>query len=390
MRLWLFTDHWGWRDHCHCHRLDSLQQERWRRPRSPSSPRLHAHSSVRAVALRAPDPVPAARGADDLAREQEVRAPDAPAEGVDNIRRARAQAVPNGREARCVDIAVFVRYNHDGEVDRKLGDKAGGADGVEREEAPKAARKVRIVELLLLFRVNTLSLVNFLRKPKIVHLLGAKCPAAVKTRWLYVYECYLFIISHKSDIESPLKIYQNESPCDSIPIWIHEIYWVLTPLKLFTLEIERKNSCLSWVPSLVKEVLNEWRFIFSKLRLKDSVDLLNVLSDNFIRRIKANAYCESISAYILTSFERNEIRKIETGFLVKNPVDIININPECIQHMSSKFMNFTFWTSNPYQIYKHLNIPIPDVTENEFSLTWHQKLNDILFQVPAFLHFQNQ
>ena len=200
--------------------------------------------------------------------------------------------------------------------------------------------------------INSLSdFVTLLRKEDAVRQIGKLCPKPIQTRWLYIYEPLLFIYQNRNTI-SELG-YQ-------IPIEFEELRYILTPLKCFLLEIERKESKLFWVIDLFEEMLKQWKEIVRMVNCSSCKKYLNVLISIFIAKLYSNNYESLCTASLLSKNGRQNIRRIQFGYNVIGRVYDVNVVTDHVSRMREHFQKWVLDINSKCwdEIYNKNNIQI--------------------------------
>jgi hypothetical protein len=141
-------------------------------------------------------------------------------------------------------------------------------------------------------------------------VLGKKCPMLIKTRWVYAVDVLRFILERISDVNTVLTLASR----DPVPDCLKTLYWLLLPLKLFSLRMECRFCALNEVLPLAAEVLHEYQYIQSELVEPDDLDILNQLTAHFVARLRINAFEDTVTAWVLSIDGRERIRAQEAHY----------------------------------------------------------------------------
>jgi hypothetical protein len=144
-------------------------------------------------------------------------------------------------------------------------------------------------------------------------LLGRKCPNLVPTRWVYVVDVLRFIFDRIDDVNAVL--IAHDLPI--VPDELKELYWLLLPLKLFSLSMENRSRKLHEVLPLAKEVMREYqeiRVISIIASSSEDIEILDKLTAHFVARLRINAFEDTVTAWVLSIDGRERIRTKEARF----------------------------------------------------------------------------
>jgi hypothetical protein len=86
-------------------------------------------------------------------------------------------------------------------------------------EHPALARYVEVLN----------EVIHNLRSPQGIVIFGRKCPAVVKTRWIYAVEVLHFVLQHMGDVNTARTVFEREAVPDNFKTF----YRMLLPLRLF-------------------------------------------------------------------------------------------------------------------------------------------------------------
>jgi hypothetical protein len=162
--------------------------------------------------------------------------------------------------------------------------------------------------------------IRTLRSKEAVAILGNHCPGLVRTRWIYLVDVLQFILRHLAEAQSIFEI-ANKPP---IPSHFGLAYLLLLPLWLFSRVMETRSCILGDVIPVAQEVLREWSEINGFFGDQEIVaDCLNVLTANFLARLRRNAFDMILTAFAMTPRGRSHIRLAEYGFRTRGDVSAI-------------------------------------------------------------------
>ena len=182
---------------------------------------------------------------------------------------------------------------------------------------------------------HTNFLINLLRKPKYSEVMGQLCPKYIQTRWLFIYDSLLYIMENRILISELLSADNSENAYISDELI--DLFLLLTPLKLFLLQIERRDGCLYWVVDCMHELLQQWKSISNKLKTEIGIEILNMLSSLFLFKIFQNNF-EAISAsYLLSKNGRLNVRRIEAGYSVEGIENDEDVTLPYVMEMKRRF-----------------------------------------------------
>jgi hypothetical protein len=178
--------------------------------------------------------------------------------------------------------------------------------------------------------------VSDLRTTDGLEIMGHKCPTLVQTRWVYAVDVLTFVLRYRDDVNSVRSALSR----DPIPRTFKRLYWILLPLKLFSLAVEAKDRKLHEIIPLSREVLREFQTVRTLLGSDDDdLHILDVVSAHFIARLRINAFDTILTAWVLSVEGREWLRAEETNFLTRfNDRGDVNRNKsECVLRMQARF-----------------------------------------------------
>lgn len=168
---------------------------------------------------------------------------------------------------------------------------------------------------------SVLEISKLIRKKDAIDFIRCKCPTFSPTRWIYIVDILLFLLSKKTEINNFIQIKNNEGleQYDLINEDMEFAYQVLILLKLFSLIVEKNNFQLYNIVLLVREFYTELNNVYVSTENPDYKEIVNIIDASFRAKCLNNAYNETVTAYVLSSCGRAEIRKKYESIRTINP-----------------------------------------------------------------------
>ncbi|KAK8875857.1 hypothetical protein M9Y10_006032 [Tritrichomonas musculus] len=140
-------------------------------------------------------------------------------------------------------------------------------------------------------------------------------------KWIYIVDILLFLLSKKTEINNFIQIKNNEEleQYDLINEDMEFAYQVLILLKLFSLIVEKNNFQLYNTVLLIREFFMELNNVYVSTENPDYKEIVNIIDASFRGICLNNAYNETVTAYVLSSCGRAEIRKKYESIRTINP-----------------------------------------------------------------------
>ena len=168
---------------------------------------------------------------------------------------------------------------------------------------------------------SVLEISKLIRKKDAIDFIGCKCPTFSPTRWIYILDILLFLLSKRTEINNYIQIQNSKEPeqYDLINEDMEFAYQVLILLKLFSLIVEKNNFQLYNIVLLVREFFMELNNVYVSTENPDYKEIVNIIDASFRAKCLNNAYNETVTAYVLSSCGRAEIRKKYESIRTINP-----------------------------------------------------------------------
>jgi hypothetical protein len=210
---------------------------------------------------------------------------------------------------------------------------------------------------LVASRINLLTeFIQDLRSPIGMDILHRKCPSLVRTRWIYAVDVLRFILERRELVSTV----RNLTGHDPIPDNFVTLYWILLPLKLFSLSMETRSRKLSEVLPIAQETLREFQMVRERIEHEEDIEILEFVTLHFLARLRTNAFEDIVTAWVLSQPGRDSLRVQEARFLTRfRPPEIGTCRGiECIEEQQARFLGeFEPWVKdNPDDPPGHVDI----------------------------------
>ena len=154
---------------------------------------------------------------------------------------------------------------------------------------------------------------SVLKWQRLMRDLKVRIPTVPKTRWIYIVEV-LQVLASVPDLETLLeanpRAVRRQLGCDAreLPVEFVQLHQVLNPLYILSKQLEKATTRLPHVIPLVRKCISEWKHINEIYEGPDEVQLfIDYLFGNLLTRLRANAYEEAVTAYVLSLVGKDEI-----------------------------------------------------------------------------------
>lgn len=167
---------------------------------------------------------------------------------------------------------------------------------------------------------SAIDIAKLARKNDAVKFIGSKCPSFSQTRWLFIVDILLYLLSNRTEINNYIQILnaKDEKNFELIGSDIEFIYKLLVPLKLFSLTVEKNDFQLYNIVPLVREFFSELKMLYTCTEESTYREIISIIDGLMRLRIMNNAYSESVTAYALSGLGRAELRRKFDGIKTKN------------------------------------------------------------------------
>ena len=153
----------------------------------------------------------------------------------------------------------------------------------------------------------------------LMRILRVKIPTIPKTRWIYVVEVLqsLSKVTNLDDLlvaNSAIVRRQLGYEAEELPLEFIQLYEVLNPVYILSKQFEKTTTRLTHVIPLVRRCMSEWKRLNESMEPSDQFNLIiDYLVGNLLTRLRANAYEEAVTAYMLSTYGKDEISQDSTG-----------------------------------------------------------------------------
>jgi hypothetical protein len=188
-------------------------------------------------------------------------------------------------------------------------------------------------------------------------VLMRKCPTLVQTRWVYTDDVLRFIFQRIDDVDNAVERHGR----DPVPRSLRTSYWILLPLRLFSLSIESRGRLPHEVLLIAKELRREYSHILPRLAETEEIDMVDKLTAHFIARLRINAFQDAATAWVLSIDGRERLRREEAHFLDRTSLyPRTDFTPlDCITEMREWFRDqFEPWNPTEVTAAQEDGIPI--------------------------------
>lgn len=171
---------------------------------------------------------------------------------------------------------------------------------------------------------SVLAIVKIIRKPEAVNKIRRKCPTISQTRWLYIVDILLFLLSNRIAINNFLQKYTS-----SLLLINNDMefaYRLLILLKTYSLIVEKDQFQLFNIIPLTREFFSELKNIYLCVENPDWKDVINIIDCSMRIQILNNSYNETVTAYCLSCRGRAEIREKYKSVRTKCPYSQSKLN----------------------------------------------------------------
>lgn len=172
---------------------------------------------------------------------------------------------------------------------------------------------------------SVLTIVKIIRKPEAVNIIGRKCPTISQTRWLYIVDILLFLLSNRVAINDFLQKHSSSSLL--IDNDIEFAYRLLILLKTYSLIVEKDHFQLFNIIPLTREFFSELKSLYLCIDKTEWKDVIDIIDCSMRIRILNNSYNETLTAYCLSSPGRAEIREKYKSVRTKCPYTLSLTTP---------------------------------------------------------------
>jgi hypothetical protein len=163
-----------------------------------------------------------------------------------------------------------------------------------------------------------------------------RCPSIPKTRWLYATGPLRWILSHLSDIQSLIVIYQTDQSEETVRARRNQTLAILAgsdhdeqfqkmqdalrllePLRTLCDRFERRDASLSQVIPYVRQALTAYRDLYSaRVLLPESYETFKHILSRLIARMATSVPDLCATAYVLSPDGKLEVRMRDQGFSI--------------------------------------------------------------------------
>jgi hypothetical protein len=124
------------------------------------------------------------------------------------------------------------------------------------------------------------------RSPVGLEILQRTCPTPVQTRWVYAVDVLRFLLEQRNGVNTVRHLLGHEP----IPDQFVTLYWIMFPLKLFSLNMETRIRRLFQVLPIAQETLREFHMVMERLEQPEDIQILDIVTARFRAHLSANAF----------------------------------------------------------------------------------------------------
>ena len=143
--------------------------------------------------------------------------------------------------------------------------------------------------------------------------LGLPSPPVPETRWFYVVELIEAIL-RSQNLEEVLEAHPDvaarilgDREIKKVPPSFFMLYDILEPMYTLSKSLECQNTRLCHIIPLIRRCMQRWRDLITTPPSDVALVIINSLISNLLARLRANAFEEIVTAYVLSIKGKQEI-----------------------------------------------------------------------------------
>jgi hypothetical protein len=103
--------------------------------------------------------------------------------------------------------------------------------------------------------------------------------------------------------------------------------------------MERRDCKLGDVSPIVRETVREFQMMKSRIKESEDMEMIDLITTHFLARLRANAFDDIVTVWVLSQPERDRLRSEEARFLTRfhSPSAISKPRLKCVLEMETRF-----------------------------------------------------